>query len=220
MPAGGRELGTRPHLPPGNALEVLAQEVAVLLSVGGAYGHEIPGRQDARVTIVALARIEHQHPSAPPPLDQRGGGHRARAPRPDHDEILHAAPALGAIVSRAMPCSRSVIAESGAMHHPLDGDRTWQGHRARSGRRPSSTIGSTPICAGSSTSSSTPSAASTTSASTASPASPTTSAGYWSWDAGRGAMRYCFPRLRSEEHTSELQSHSDLVCRLLLEKKK
>src|SRR5438034_7790650 len=27
----------------------------------------------------------------------------------------------------------------------------------------------------------------------------------------------CF---RSEEHTSELQSHSDLVCRLLLEKKK
>src|SRR5438034_1859365 len=31
-----------------------------------------------------------------------------------------------------------------------------------------------------------------------------------SWGAG----------LRSEEHTSELQSHSDLVCRLLLEKKK
>src|SRR5260221_1171636 len=28
------------------------------------------------------------------------------------------------------------------------------------------------------------------------------------------------PVLRSEEHTSELQSHSDLVCRLLLEKKK
>src|SRR5215204_7041584 len=27
-------------------------------------------------------------------------------------------------------------------------------------------------------------------------------------------------RTRSEEHTSELQSHSDLVCRLLLEKKK
>src|SRR5260221_2935455 len=31
---------------------------------------------------------------------------------------------------------------------------------------------------------------------------------------GRGGGR------RSEEHTSELQSHSDLVCRLLLEKKK
>src|SRR5438034_3669759 len=31
----------------------------------------------------------------------------------------------------------------------------------------------------------------------------------------------CLIRLsRSEEHTSELQSHSDLVCRLLLEKKK
>src|SRR5436190_17552072 len=28
------------------------------------------------------------------------------------------------------------------------------------------------------------------------------------------------PCTRSEEHTSELQSHSDLVCRLLLEKKK
>src|SRR5438034_6608949 len=28
------------------------------------------------------------------------------------------------------------------------------------------------------------------------------------------------PYKRSEEHTSELQSHSDLVCRLLLEKKK
>src|SRR5436190_4973269 len=29
-----------------------------------------------------------------------------------------------------------------------------------------------------------------------------------------------FNGYRSEEHTSELQSHSDLVCRLLLEKKK
>src|SRR5476649_1742892 len=29
-----------------------------------------------------------------------------------------------------------------------------------------------------------------------------------------------YPSPRSEEHTSELQSHSDLVCRLLLEKKK
>src|SRR2546428_11269326 len=29
-----------------------------------------------------------------------------------------------------------------------------------------------------------------------------------------------FAGLRSEEHTSELQSRSDLVCRLLLEKKK
>src|SRR5947207_5567236 len=34
----------------------------------------------------------------------------------------------------------------------------------------------------------------------------------------RGAMRAV--TTRSEEHTSELQSHSDLVCRLLLEKKK
>src|SRR5438034_2552442 len=34
----------------------------------------------------------------------------------------------------------------------------------------------------------------------------------------RGHEAYRHPR--SEEHTSELQSHSDLVCRLLLEKKK
>src|SRR5438132_9799711 len=32
--------------------------------------------------------------------------------------------------------------------------------------------------------------------------------------------RGCATAPRSEEHTSELQSHSDLVCRLLLEKKK
>src|SRR5437773_9695518 len=30
----------------------------------------------------------------------------------------------------------------------------------------------------------------------------------------------CATSTRSEEHTSELQSHHDLVCRLLLEKKK
>src|SRR5438034_7252168 len=35
----------------------------------------------------------------------------------------------------------------------------------------------------------------------------------------RGRRRIS-PLERSEEHTSELQSHSDLVCRLLLEKKK
>src|SRR5256886_13848315 len=34
------------------------------------------------------------------------------------------------------------------------------------------------------------------------------------WFSGRGIVR------RSEEHTSELQSQSNLVCRLLLEKKK
>src|SRR5438034_8199345 len=33
-------------------------------------------------------------------------------------------------------------------------------------------------------------------------------------------MQGDYARARSEEHTSELQSHSDLVCRLLLEKKK
>src|SRR5260221_6669657 len=37
-------------------------------------------------------------------------------------------------------------------------------------------------------------------------------------DGGDGSL--LDQRTRSEEHTSELQSHSDLVCRLLLEKKK
>src|SRR5260221_810074 len=40
--------------------------------------------------------------------------------------------------------------------------------------------------------------------------------------AARRGPKEIFHRVRgrSEEHTSELQSHSDLVCRLLLEKKK
>src|SRR2546421_6391657 len=36
----------------------------------------------------------------------------------------------------------------------------------------------------------------------------------------RRPLPHCDVRSRSEEHTSELQSRSDLVCRLLLEKKK
>src|SRR5438034_1138791 len=36
----------------------------------------------------------------------------------------------------------------------------------------------------------------------------------------RASRRFLSTATRSEEHTSELQSHSDLVCRLLLEKKK
>src|SRR6266496_6011008 len=38
--------------------------------------------------------------------------------------------------------------------------------------------------------------------------------------AGSRAAARPHPRRRSEEHTSELQSRRDLVCRLLLEKKK
>src|SRR5260221_10970000 len=50
----------------------------------------------------------------------------------------------------------------------------------------------------------------------------------WSSDVDRKSTRlnsshtvisYAVFCLRSEEHTSELQSHSDLVCRLLLEKR-
>src|SRR5260221_8999839 len=37
---------------------------------------------------------------------------------------------------------------------------------------------------------------------------------------GYRKLQACQCQQRSEEHTSELQSHSDLVCRLLLEKKK
>src|SRR2546427_7058147 len=36
----------------------------------------------------------------------------------------------------------------------------------------------------------------------------------------RLASRHAPSRIRSEEHTSELQSQSNIVCRLLLEKKK
>src|SRR2546427_7570295 len=51
------------------------------------------------------------------------------------------------------------------------------------------------------------------------PAAPSLERRAWSCArlrAGRGGS----PRCRSEEHTSELQSQSNLVCRLLLEKKK
>src|SRR2546427_1449695 len=40
-------------------------------------------------------------------------------------------------------------------------------------------------------------------------------AAFWDWHPTRREMI-----IRSEEHTSELQSQSNLVCRLLLEKKK
>src|SRR5438034_6032377 len=49
----------------------------------------------------------------------------------------------------------------------------------------------------------------------------------WAWPKARasvstssGTSRASESETRSEEHTSELQSHSDIVCRLLLEKKK
>src|SRR5206468_13101904 len=40
------------------------------------------------------------------------------------------------------------------------------------------------------------------------------------WAQARGLALPAYELVRSEEHTSELQSRSDLVCRLLLEKKK
>src|SRR5207248_1468391 len=43
----------------------------------------------------------------------------------------------------------------------------------------------------------------------------------WSWDRSAAAYEDLYRKVtRSEEHTSELQSPYDLVCRLLLEKKK
>src|SRR2546428_10203516 len=38
------------------------------------------------------------------------------------------------------------------------------------------------------------------------------------WVSYEPMVQWCDARWRSEEHTSELQSRSDLVCRLLLEK--
>src|SRR2546430_2945699 len=53
---------------------------------------------------------------------------------------------------------------------------------------------------------------------------PATRLGYRTWSArvGRVTQQHAWSaaRPRSEEHTSELQSQSNLVCRLLLEKKK
>src|SRR5215469_17656992 len=46
------------------------------------------------------------------------------------------------------------------------------------------------------------------------------SAGRRSWAWSLTSTGRCRRRSRSEEHTSELQSRRDLVCRLLLEKKK
>src|SRR5258708_20576947 len=40
------------------------------------------------------------------------------------------------------------------------------------------------------------------------------------WDTGKFLPNWILAWLRSEEHTSELQSPDHLVCRLLLEKKK
>src|SRR2546430_7655687 len=45
--------------------------------------------------------------------------------------------------------------------------------------------------------------------------------GIWEqYDMRSASLPYYSPLARSEEHTSELQSQSNLVCRLLLEKKK
>src|SRR5688572_31616351 len=50
---------------------------------------------------------------------------------------------------------------------------------------------------------------------------PRKPAGYERTPCRNGETRISFQRVsRSEEHTSELQSQSNLVCRLLLEKKK
>src|SRR5205085_11115618 len=51
--------------------------------------------------------------------------------------------------------------------------------------------------------------------------SASSSAGFLRWNDRRRCARAAGgTRQRSEEHTSELQSQSNLVCRLLLEKKK
>src|SRR2546430_12686083 len=49
--------------------------------------------------------------------------------------------------------------------------------------------------------------------------SPLRRRGFGAWETVP-PLSSCRPSVRSEEHTSELQSQSNLVCRLLLEKKK
>src|SRR5260370_5342238 len=53
--------------------------------------------------------------------------------------------------------------------------------------------------------------------------SPATGVNYpsgWHLEVNNQQLRIVYASRRSEEHTSELQSHLNLVCRLLLEKKK
>src|SRR5260370_19219039 len=52
------------------------------------------------------------------------------------------------------------------------------------------------------------------------PISPATGPGFRMILCGSIGLHHVLGELRSEEHTSELQSHLNLVCRLLLEKKK
>src|SRR5256885_7528828 len=52
------------------------------------------------------------------------------------------------------------------------------------------------------------------------PGAPDAGSGYRRREGWPGAVREGLRRARSEEHTSELQSPCNLVCRLLLEKKK
>src|SRR5260370_23825162 len=50
--------------------------------------------------------------------------------------------------------------------------------------------------------------------------SPDAAAWWWTCSTALRALPARTKKSRSEEHTSELQSHLNLVCRLLLEKKK
>src|SRR5438132_2841549 len=51
------------------------------------------------------------------------------------------------------------------------------------------------------------------------PASVELASQHVSWPNASASLKDIAVSVRSEEHTSELQSHSDIVCRLLLEKK-
>src|SRR5438046_8430487 len=54
----------------------------------------------------------------------------------------------------------------------------------------------------------------------ATPSTEQRSSAWFVWRISADPSRYWRQRFRSEEHTSELQSLTNLVCRLLLEKKK
>src|SRR5690606_41950943 len=79
-----------------------------------------------------------------------------------------------------------------------------------------------PICCASpsATASSSPRAATRRRRSSSTSATPTSAGSTASSTVGRSRCSATSARWRSEEHTSELQSRENLVCRLLLEKKK
>jgi len=83
-----RQLRSHAHGAERDALEVVAQEVAVLLSVGASQLGEGPARDERRVAAVLVAVVEKDDP--PSGGDQRRRGVHPPGARADDDDVGHA----------------------------------------------------------------------------------------------------------------------------------